>query len=146
MSITLRTINSYEKNSLIFVKHSEILAPKVQNRWNFFNIFFRYQNINFFVFCILTVRGSLMNNFGNFLQCKAKIPMNSTLLEFCWYLLQFLRYKIFNFHFFNSVLHSVLKMWCPNKVFALKIILFFFIFKDNLEQFFSAESWDIQYS
>ena len=84
-----------------------------------FSISFSLPKYEIFVF-FNSVR-ILMKKFCHFLQCKAKTPMNSTLFEFSWYLLLFLRYERFHFHFLiNNALHNVLKIWRPKKALSTK--------------------------
>ena len=107
-------------SSLIFVKNSEIaFGPRKSKSLEFFRYLFLLPKFHIFYFrFFLTVHGFLMNIFCHFLQCKARTPMNSTLFEFCWYLLPFLRYKRFNLNFYPCASQcTVFK-----KFFALKII------------------------
>ena len=71
-------------SSLIFVKNSEIaFGPRKSKSLEFFRYLFLLPKFHIFYFrFFLTVHGFLMNIFCHFLQCKARTPMNSTLLEF----------------------------------------------------------------
>ena len=98
-------------SSLIFVKNSEIaFGPRKSKSLEFFRYLFLLPKFHIFYFrFFLTVHGFLMNIFCHFLQCKARTPMNSTLFEFCWYLLPFLRYKRFNLNFYPCASQCTVK-------------------------------------
>ena len=65
-----------QKNSLIFVNNSEIIAfgPRSSKPLEFKKIFFLNQNMKFFKSLFFNSAQILMNNFCHFVQCKARTP------------------------------------------------------------------------